>query len=80
MALDPDDVRLDLSGMPRPAAPSKLVGRPWLSVMFACCSVYQRVYRDIEGTQYVGRCPRCRREVRFAVGTGGVSSRSFVAR
>ena len=81
MPLDPDAYRLDLSGSPRePAATPKPQARPWLSVMFACCNAYQRVYRDRDGRSYTGRCPRCRREVRFAVGGNGTSSRQFIAR
>ena len=55
-------------------------GRPYLSVLFACCSVYQRVYRDAEGKAYRGRCPRCGVAVTFAVGDGGTSARTFVVR
>jgi hypothetical protein len=54
------------------------VGRPFLSVMFACCSVYQRIYRNADGTAYAGRCPRCGKPVKFAVGPGGTSAREFV--
>jgi len=54
--------------------------RPFLSVHFACCGVYQRVYRDADGKAYRGRCPRCARAVTFAVGEGGTSARSFVVR
>ncbi|GIK15391.1 MAG: hypothetical protein BroJett003_03550 [Planctomycetota bacterium] len=54
-------------------------GRPWIGVRFNCCGVYQRVYRNPEGTAYVGRCPRCGREARARVGPSGVSARFFVA-
>jgi hypothetical protein len=52
--------------------------RPFLSVLFACCSVYQRIYRNAEGNAYVGRCPRCGKPVKFAVGAGGTHARQFV--
>jgi hypothetical protein len=52
--------------------------RPFLSVLFACCSVYQRIYRNAEGTAYCGRCPKCGKPVRFAVGQGGTDARQFV--
>ena len=54
--------------------------RPYLSVYFACCGVYQRVYRCPDGKAYVGRCPRCAVPVRFVVGPGGTAARSFVVR
>ena len=54
--------------------------RPYLSVHFACCGVYQRVYRSPDGTAYSGRCPRCAVPVRFVVGQGGTAARSFVVR
>jgi hypothetical protein len=54
--------------------------RPYLSVHFACCGVYQRVYQDRDGKTYHGRCPRCAAPVRFVVGAGGTPARSFVVR
>lgn len=57
---------------------SSFSGRPYLSVLFACCSVYQRIYRNVEGTEYSGRCPRCGKPVTFAVGPGGTDNRQFV--
>ena len=85
MPSDPRDYKLHLSGLtpsgtpgpshvpsPQPSAP-----RPYLSVHFACCGVYQRVYRDPGGAQYQGRCPRCGRAVRFRVGDGGTAARCF---
>jgi hypothetical protein len=80
MALDPRDYKLDVSGVPQPDATSTLKDRPFLSVQFDCCSVYQRVYRDPDGSSYRGRCPRCGKGVTFAVGEGGTSSRFFVVR
>ena len=54
--------------------------RPYLSVHFACCGVYQRVYRSPDGNTYAGRCPKCTVPVRFVVGPGGTSARCFVVR
>jgi hypothetical protein len=85
MSRDDRDYKLDISSLPAepktdsPAqdeSPS-MVGRPWLSVHFACCGVYQRVYRSADGTHYQGHCPRCGGRVRFVVAEGGTTSRSF---
>jgi hypothetical protein len=82
MPHDPRDIKLDVTGVsPAPASqPAAPQARPFLSVQFACCSVYQRVYRDPDGLHYTGRCPRCGKAVRFAVGEGGTSARAFVVR
>lgn len=81
MPHDPRDIKLDIAGLtPAEAVPSTSKGRPFLSVQFACCSVYQRIYRDPTGEFYRGRCPRCGKAVTFAVGDGGTSSRSFIVR
>jgi hypothetical protein len=55
------------------------VGRPWVGIHFECCNVYNRVYRNAEGTAYMGCCPRCLKKVRLAVGPRGVASRFFTA-
>jgi hypothetical protein len=77
---DPRDYKLDISGLPANEPEKPAATRPYLSVLFACCSVYQRVYRNAEGTAYVGRCPKCAKSVRFEVGPGGTSNRTFIAR
>jgi len=78
MPSDPRDYKLDVSGMDGPQKSGIAQTRPFLSVHFACCSVYSRVYRNSEGTAYVGRCPRCSRPVRFLIGDGGTDQRFFV--
>lgn len=81
MNSDPRDYKLDISSLSQSddteAAPAK---RPFLSVLFECCGVYQRVYRDPVARAYEGRCPRCGRGVKFPVGEGGTQARFFRAR
>ncbi len=75
---DPRDYKLDLSSAPNPAPSNPAAGRPFLSVHFKCCGVYQRIYRNPSGDAYEGKCPKCRRPVHFDVGPGGTSARTFV--
>lgn len=81
MTSDPRDYKLDISSLAKESdnisVPSP--ARPYLSVLFDCCKVYQRVYRDSSGTAYRGRCPRCAREPNFPIGQGGTSQRFFRA-
>ena len=81
MSSDPRDYKLDLSSAPEaePASKPAPGARPFLSVLFDCCNVYQRVYRDRSGNAYSGRCPRCGRSVRFPVGEDGTPNRFFRA-
>jgi hypothetical protein len=77
---DPRDYKLDLSTQPDRAdanAPANS-SRPYISVHFACCGVYQRIYRSADRKRYEGHCPRCARPVRFLVGPGGTDARQFV--
>lgn len=89
MDQDTPDYRVEIGGMegasgrlgggcakPEDGGPS---GRPWLAVEFACCGVYNRVYRNQEGTAYEGRCPRCGRPVLARIGPGGTANRFFRA-
>lgn len=78
-----DDI-VDIAGMGSSAQPPQRKagdegGRPFISVHFECCNVYQRVYRNAAGTAYVGWCPRCTRKVVAQIGPDGVSTRFFRA-
>lgn len=65
----------DPSG-PAPGAPA---ARPWIGILFRCCSVYARIYRDPAQPVYRGCCPRCGAQVTARVGPGGTSQRLFSA-
>jgi hypothetical protein len=81
---DPRD-KLDLSSLPllpgqalpSQASPEVEGGRPWLGIYFRCAGIYSRAYRNADGTCYLARCPKCNKSMRFAVGPGGSSERSF---
>jgi hypothetical protein len=78
MPADPRDFKVELSSVASSRGPATVTaGRPFLSVEFACCSVYQRIYRDPDGRAYTGRCPKCGKPVRFPVGPGGTNCRFF---
>jgi hypothetical protein len=78
MPSDPRDYKIDIAGANQAgSAPSPQV-RPHISVHFRCCNVYCRIYRNAEGTAYLGRCPRCGKQVRFLVAEGGTDERFFV--
>ena len=78
---DDPDYRLDISGVDDAAGKpgSGEPSRRWLGIQFECCGVYSRVYRNREETAYVGRCPRCLREVTVRIGQGGTDTRFFRA-
>jgi len=80
------DYIVDIDGLTEPstdeaAQTSTFVGprRPWLAVRWRCCGVYSRVYRNRGGEAYEGRCPRCQRPLRVAIGPGGTTARFFEA-
>ena len=81
MTSDPRDYKLEISslGQTNPTS-SQSPPRPFLSVLFECCGVYQRVYRDSSSPAYNGRCPRCGQPVTFRIGASGTSARFFRVR
>ena len=53
--------------------------KPWLAVHWRCCYTYSRIYKNRDGTAYLGRCPACGKAVRANIGPGGVNNRFFQA-
>jgi hypothetical protein len=54
--------------------------KKFLGIMFECCNVYSRIYKNRQGTAYEGRCPRCLRRARILIGAEGISTRFFKAK
>lgn len=54
-------------------------GRPFISILFECCRVYQRVYLNVSRTGFVGWCPRCARRVEVRIDPRGGKDRFFRA-
>ncbi len=82
-----DDYILDISGLggkkpqgENPQAQRDSAGKPFISVLFDCCNVYQRIYRNATGDAYVGWCPKCMRKITAKIGPDGVDARFFRAR
>ncbi len=44
-----------------------MMEKPFVGILFNCCNVYSRVYRDRRG-DYVGRCPKCTRQLMLSGG------------
>jgi hypothetical protein len=79
---DDRDYKVELSSAgpvdpPTSASPAAQGGKPHLNVHFACCNVYLRVYRSVDGRSYLARCPKCAKAVTFQVQPGGTDARMF---
>ena len=77
MPSDPRDYKLELSNQSTTPTSGEGATRPFLSVHFACCNIYLRLYRAPGAAEYTGRCPRCGKSVRFPIGQGGTTARTF---
>lgn len=62
---------------PSPAAAGSETGRPAIRVYFKCAKAYLVVLRDVVGTGYCARCPKCGVVKNFVVGSGGTNQRTF---
>lgn len=51
----------------------------YLGIMFNCCNVYARIYKNKDGSAYTGRCPKCMKTVKISIGSGGTNQRFFRA-
>lgn len=51
----------------------------FLAIWFRCCHSYGRLYRNVAGTRYEGRCPRCGARVGARIGRDGSARRIFEA-
>lgn len=74
--------RLEIRGLTADnasAQPRSGETRPWLGILFRCCGLYSRVYRNDDRMAYVGRCPGCLRQIHVGIGHGGTSERFFEA-
>jgi hypothetical protein len=53
--------------------------RPYIGILFECCGVYARAYRQSDRMLYLARCPLCLRTARVRVGKHGTDARLFRA-
>ena len=60
-------------------SPETKTGRPFISILFECCRVYQRVYINAARTAFAGWCPRCARRVEVKIDPRGSENRFFRA-
>lgn len=48
--------------------------RPHLGIHFRCCHVYGYIYKNKDGSAYVGCCPKCARPLRVKISKDGSGS------
>ncbi|MBX3317420.1 MAG: hypothetical protein KF902_11230 [Phycisphaeraceae bacterium] len=68
--------------VPEGSAPPELPptpARPSIGVYFECANQYVRVYRNVTGSEYLARCPKCAKTMSFLVAPGGTAQRMFAA-
>ena len=63
-----------------PEVPAESRERSFVGILFECCGVYSRVYKNGQGTAYAGGCPRCGLPIKLRIGSEGTSERFFRAR
>lgn len=71
---------LDLVSLPdhestRPS--SQPADRPYVGVLFRCCSCYGRAYLDRQHGYFLAHCPRCATPIRVHLSDQGSTSRFF---
>ena len=60
-----------------PERAGRTARQPHLGILFDCCHVYSRIYRNRERTAYVGHCPQCSRRVEVKIAPDGTDCRFF---
>ncbi len=53
--------------------------RPFVGIIFRCCGVYARIYKNSQGSAYEGHCPRCGRPARIRIAPDGIDAHFFEA-
>ena len=51
--------------------------RAFLGIQFVNCGTYGRIYKNKDGTAYVGHCPKCMHRLRVLIGPEGTGHRFF---
>lgn len=52
-----------------------MAGKKFIGVLFRCCNVYGRAYKNGAGTAFEGTCPACRKRVRVPIDAQGTDCR-----